>query len=68
MSLIYAAARDLTDRIEAEQAVKSSEARYRLIADNTADVIWLIGPRDGPVHLCQPLGGATARLHIRGGP
>jgi PAS domain S-box-containing protein len=40
--LVYAAARDLTDRIEAERAVRASEARYRLIADNTADVTWLL--------------------------
>ena len=40
--LIYAAARDLTDRIEGERAVRESEARYRLIAENTADVIWIL--------------------------
>jgi len=40
--LIYAAARDLTKRIEAEQALRRSEARYRLMADNTADVIWVL--------------------------
>ena len=43
--LIYAAARDLTERIEADQAIRVSEARYRLIADNTADVIWILDVR-----------------------
>lgn len=40
--LIHAAARDLTDRIESERALRKSEARYQLIADNTADVIWIL--------------------------
>jgi PAS domain S-box-containing protein len=40
--LIYAAARDLTERIEADRAVRDSEARHRLMADNTADVIWIL--------------------------
>ena len=40
--LVYAAARDLTDHFEAERAIRDSEARYRLMADNTADVIWIL--------------------------
>jgi PAS domain S-box-containing protein len=36
-----AAVQDITDRVQAEQALSDSERHYRFLADNTTDVIWL---------------------------
>ncbi len=37
---IYGMSADITDRKEAENKLKNSEERYRLLAENISDVIW----------------------------
>ena len=40
---LYGVVQDVTERVQAEETIKASEARYRLLADNSTDVIAVYG-------------------------
>lgn len=55
---IIAAHRDVTDQVRAEQALLESEARYRLLAEHTSDLVFQTGS-DGTLEWVSP---SIARL------
>ncbi len=64
--------RDVTDRLEAEKALRVSEARYRAIADHADEGLWLVRCDGRTLYannrLCEILGVSAEEIYERSAP
>ncbi len=47
-------ARDVTQRLELEEQLRASEERYRFMAENMADVVWIMDPATAMMRYMSP--------------